>query len=446
MSTAVKKPTATRTTVTKKKVPVVESPAAPAPEPAPVQPVQPVVAEAPVADNPVNDAPVAETGDSDCHSGIAVARARRHLSNYNVNKQVDVLVEKYKAVEASVYAAQMLLEKGKTTDSVVVEANGKKTVTKVERAATPQEKAAATALVANTAEQLKEAQVNHPAVSRIRTRISGGAPVMLKVLCNEIANELLAAAMDDAIAQKEKMVKISNLHNADLPSLASYPLIHCLPSFVKDAREHKAALAEKEVAAAVKAAVKAALTGAERDFKKKYGIKGPAPAKAQPAAAKDAQPATPAAEEPAAEAPDAHDEAEGKNTFQFYVANICSTLRSEEKYKSMRVAKPLKNYVADLISEFITRLSTALVLTVQITKNKTIRVKDITHVVKLWLVDGHAPNEVIEFSKDAEGTTVATRVITYPTSKFDSFNAKIQQGFTESLAKTPVTEGDEDEA
>jgi hypothetical protein len=424
----VKKPTAAAkpakpVKITAKPVPK-ETPAEPAPavETPQATPAAPAV-ETPQA-APVAEAPQAEKQESG--PNISSARVRRHLDRMNMNKEIDVLLRPLKTELNADERAKKALKEGVEHEQVAEEVerdNGKGKMVKVKvmkdvtKPLNDARRAELQAAVDAFAPRFKEVSERAAALSKERVRFSSDAPVVLSIVFDELVQQLLEHAMNRVLLADKKIIQINHLHEEGVEKLSLYPLIKTLPSWTKIADE----IADKAKDEAFQKALEKALAQAEKDFKKKYAAllsqkkkkkevvaavvdAAPAAAEAAPAdapAAEDA-PVEPAAAE-AAPVEDAEedvaDESKDKTTFNFYVNNACRKLiKSNDRYKKVRVSTDIRQYLSTLLIELITRLSTLIKLTTDSMKVKTVNRTPILNTIRTLLIDGHVPTEVISFT------------------------------------------------
>jgi histone H3/H4 len=384
---------------------------------------------------------------------ISSARVRRHIDKLNLNSVIDQMINELKSRLAPYKTAKSQLETGKTTHMVeYTKKNAKgedvKKLVEESRDITESERTAATKLVADMEAGVPAIESQIAALSRERTRFSNEASIVLSIVCDETVQQLVEHAMDRALAAKKKIIQVPHLHEAGVEKLSLFPLIKNLPSFVATA-DKLAKTAQEESAAAILAA---ALTKAEKDFKKKYEIKTPKKKK-EPEVAQTEEVVEPAADE--------EDPSDSKTSFKFYVHQVCKELvKRDEKFKAIRISTDIRTYLSNLLVEFIQRVSPLVLLMSSSMKNKTVNDVAILKAVECLLIDGHHAVESVEVKpaqvhdpvalkaelakRDEEKKAgreykvvldsipkidgfVAVRTIKYPTSGYSALEKKVQK-------------------
>lgn len=378
---------------------------------------------------------------------ISSARTRRHFDKLNLNSHIDVLINELKDQLSSYKQATTALETGKVVIMVEqeTEVDGKKVKQSIEqqRDITAEEKATYQATVDKLAGSVAALEMKAAALSRERTRFSNEASITLSIIGDALIQQLAEFTMNNVLAAKKKIIQVPHLHESGVEKLSLYPLIKSLPSFVATAEK----LSKKAQSEASAAALAAALAQAERDFKKKYGVHTPKKKKADVAPVADvaqaavpvpvASPAEPEAEaelEPAEE----DDEADSKTSFKFYVGQVCKEVQKKDpRYKAVRVSTEIRGYLSDLLIEFIQRVAPLVHLTATCMKNKTINDVAVLRTVESLLIDGHAPQETVEFRDEMVPDPAVLKV---ETTKRDE-EKKAGRDYKIELEKVPKVQG-----
>ena len=452
--------------------PVKAKPVTPVAVPDPVAPVavpDPVVSAAPVAVPELEVVQVESSKRQQTSRAIGVsisaARTRRHIDRLNLNNKLDSMISDLRASLAEFNYAKTCLDSGKVKDAVQseVEKDGKKVkvVTYVDRVATEAETLKFKASVAKLGASVAKLELDASALGRERTRFSNDAAVVLSIVCDELIQQVTEHTMNRVLAAKKKIIQIEHLHATGIENITLYPLIKTLPTFLATSESLAATL----LADTTTQNLAVALAQAERDFKKKYNVHLP---KKKRDAEDPAEPAEPAAVELAVAEPDVviddeeDDSADSKTSFRFYVGQVCKDMiKTDPRYKSVRVSTEIRGYLSDILVELIQRLSQLILLTAGNMKNKTINGAAILRTVEALIIDGHAAVETVDISdglvadpavvkaeqlkKDAAKKTTppteykidfekipqvpgrfAVRTVKYPTSGFAALEEKVQ--------------------
>jgi len=440
MSTQAKKPVARPA----------KKPAAPKTEVKPVEeatsvpPVPPVAAEVPQATGVVAPAEPAEPKRVQANKivgvSIASARTRRHLDKLNINAVVDGQIAELKALAEPHYS---LIDKLKTAEG--------------DEAKTLQ------AEIDKSTPEVAVIESKIAALSRERTRFSSEAATALSIVCNSLVSQLAQHTMDNAIAAKAKIIKVSHVHTEGVEKLSLYPLVSTLSLFVstgdKLRKEFQDAYDESERNKLVK--------GLEKEFKAKYKITTPKKKAEGDTTTNAAAPTTPADPAPTVASESApevepEDDGDSKTSFKFYVHQACKAvaMKEPEKYKSIRISTDIKDYFSDLVTEFIKRIAPLVAATANSVKTKTVSKDTIMRIIKNILIDGHVPVETVELEegkfpdpvkvkeenakKDAEKAAGrkykvnleslpkvngynAKRTVTYPTSGYAALESEVDE-------------------
>jgi histone H3/H4 len=384
---------------------------------------------------------------------INPARVRCHLDKLNLNAGVNQHIKPIKKQLNALKRAKFILETG-----TVPALKPTKSADKNENAtpATADDKSQAEKVVAEVEPLSKELETKLEALSRERTRFSNEASIALAIICDEFVQQFGEHAMKRVLVAKKKIIQVEHIHESGVEKLSLYPLAKTLPSFLK-ATEENAARLRKEQDKELGKALKVQL---EKEFRKNYVCtkkKQEAVPAEQPAVVEAAEQVP----EPAADTVDTTDDVDSKTSFKHYVGLVCKDLMDKEpEYKSTRVSDGIKQYLSDLLTELIRKLSPLINLTTQCMKNKTVNDVAVLRTVEAILIDGHEAVEVLEFSNEqihdpalvkAEiakrseeakedrkykvnladiplvSSLVATRKITYPTSGFSELESRVME-------------------
>ncbi len=436
-----------RTRLVKPKAPQVEQPPAPVvpAEPAPVKVPEPVVplpsTEVPAATSPGKGEKQKGTRTQTNKAigvNISAARVRRHIDALGLNAKIDAMIAEPRAILSEYKAAEEQLKERKIKKTTVNIVGDKEVVTSVIADMTADDIAKANAILNKYTQQQREAfDLKVKALSCERVRFSDGAAMILAIVCDELVIQLVDLAMKQVLLDDKKIVQIYHLHkhgkSKDDPapgteSLTLYPLIGPLPLFIKTAEKYR--LEEDAIATAKEH--KQLLTQAEKNFRKKYGVKlhkkkaapsnPPQDPTQPPATEQPTAPADNAADElvnsvineaagelpvvpPAAEQPTAaessqpeEEEYDTKTSFKYYIYQTCKDLiNSNPRYSEVRTSPLFREYISDLLIEFIQRICPLIALTAKSMGNKTINDSAICRTIKSIMIDGNQSIETIEY-------------------------------------------------
>lgn len=431
---------------------------APAPEPQPeppkvqaTAPTEPTAAPAPTKAN-----------NKSIGINFPSARTRRHLEKLNINSALE---QKIAELKVDTLAFKVATEVSKTKTVSVdnhVETDGKKKLVHESRPATEQELADAAKTIERLSPVIADLEAKVTALTHEKTRFSNEAPVSLSIVCEEMTSVILHHGMDQMLKNKKKIIQVGHLHEAGVDSLPLSALFTSLPSFQKNAEK----LEKSSLDAAAKEHDEELVSRVEREFKKKFAVKSKAK-KSELADSILAAPleSTVAKTEDSAQGttePEEDDSHDAKTSFKHYIQQIFKSLQeTKPEYKDLRISNNVKEYLSDLVVELIQRLSGLLVLVASSMKNKTINENTVMRTIEYLMTDGHAPVKSIEYKEgqfpDPEfvkaenakreeakknGTTyqkvtngsvpmikglVAVQIVSYPTSGFDTLNARVQE-------------------
>jgi hypothetical protein len=408
---------------------------------------------------------------------LGVARTFSTLKDI-INNKVDELRKPHEEIVSQYNAVLHQLASGKTHYTEKVAAT--KQWVSGERDMNANERAAAEKVAAELAPKVKEATLKKAAFSQVRIRVSAQAGVYLSIVADKLATDLLLHGMQSAVKEECTMVRLCHIHQDGLETLLVYPLCSGIDIFKKTATavlcERQAEKAAEELKAYKKVAaeeLRAAKKAIRKEFNDKFilhrrkdeGKEETTPAAAAAAAAPaDAAPATPAEPAPAAESSSVSDATAASHPFFHYVGKIRKTLSKQHpelnvKNKPVKASKEALLYISDIVYEFVTRVGRfSALLILDLLDNKTVTVEVLKTVIKSMMVDSHTPSDVItlenvmvpapDLLKAAEAKSAeekkagrdgkfdiesipkvpgfkATRVISYPTSQFDTLAAEV---------------------
>ena len=214
-----------------------------------------------------------------------------------------------------------------------------------------------------------------------RRNISVASARILSIVCNELARQLLCHGMDQ-LKDGRGLVTVKHLHSPGFENLNTYPLFRTLNKWTTE----EAALRAAEQTAARDAEI-ARLTKELTRANKKLG-------KDQD----DAQDAAQAPEEVNAEiTTDEDDDESGVVNFRTYIGHLYTRLKSEEKYSNVRCANNVREYLSDIVVEFLDRISPMFNIMLNATKEHTISDRIVLSVLQILLTDGQTVEESFEF-------------------------------------------------
>lgn len=364
--------------------------------------------------------------------------------------------------------ARSALESGSVTESVVTvlplpagSAADAKPETKrelVTRTITDDERANFEQVVAQSGPQEAYWEEVLQALKNERTRLAEDAVVALTITVEETLRQLIKHTIIQTFACDLKTLMVEHIHRGCVENLELYPLFKNLPSFAAESERYRSFNNETEW----NAKLKAALTQAERDFKKKYKL----PAKSSVKTDAPKPEAAGAAEEVHQEAAKAADDHEGYASIHFIKKLIDDMSEHEQAYKSARVSKPYKQYLAQLANELVSYLAPLISIVASAMKTKTVSKAAVLCVVKSLLVAGRPTSDNFELCKvlceDAEfarveatkkkadpnyvkleapkvDKLVAKHVLGFPGNAFDNLEKTIDEKLQQKHAKKEST-------
>ncbi len=367
---------------------------------------------------------------------ISAARVRRHIDKLNLNAKLDVAIGERRQQLTAYKVAKEHLEKRKIKVMVTKTVGEKEVYVKEEVDITPEAEAEAKATLAKYAPLVVALGEEADAYSHERTRFSNEAAIVLAIVCDELTRQLVEQSMKQALASGKKITQKMHMHKTTrtiekdgqkvtvpgIETLPLYPLIKGLASFINNIECFAKADRDEEA----KKFLKDIMMKAEKDFKKKYEVrvqkrKTAVNGTTTTAATNGATDVTvdaatelidtivngvvdQPAEAPVAEAHEPehedHEEDDGSDTktsFKYYVLQICRDIaKSDPQYSEIRTSPLFREYISDLLIEFIQRICPLIFLTAHSMKNKTINDVAILRTIEGILIDCHAPHETIE--------------------------------------------------
>jgi histone H3/H4 len=349
-------------------------------QPVKVEPVEVVSA-------PVEPAPAVDEHPKHKEIRIASARVRRGLDNEGLNASINKELAPHKAVEHRHAELTACIEKGCVVTMTPADdaAEGEqKPVIKTSRPLTPEEVAKYKAELAVLDTQLPNARKMISVLSHEKTRFANQAAPTLAAVCDKIITELLENSIAVIHSSDMSIINVKHLFasSANLPLRRLY---QDLPSYKSKKEFFETEARAKEY----KKELEASIAAAKKDWCKEKGVAPDAKRKVEPKAPK--QPAPAKAKET---------NAESKLTFKVYIGHIIDDLKKDEKNKTVRFSEETRNFLSDLLIEFIARIATIVHLYIESKKNKTVNAPVIMRAVQMLLVDGHAPRETITYKEE----------------------------------------------
>lgn len=334
---------------------------------------------------------------------IRAARVAGCFNEDHVNVSVTASLNKLKAQLEPYLRAEKALESGKEAQ---YDAAGKQlvNVSTKEKLFTDLSEARKEQLkkfLAENSDAVNKCREEIAALQHARIRFSEDSDKVMRDIVVAIVRELIQHAFADCLIADENRVQVSHLHGKGVESLICFPLIANLPSW-------KNPPAPKKAEKATPAPVVAAGTDAA----------------STPAVA--ATPAPVAAAEPAAEA-------DSETNFIYHIIEICSEMAHPTKlnadgtvmtktvekkgkdgaltkvttvdkdmtgkYAEFRTTQQFKQYLNDLIFEFLGRVSPLVQLQLTALNVKTINREVIESVIMRIMVDGSTVTETLKYDR-----------------------------------------------
>lgn len=396
---------------------------------------------------------------------ISTARVRRHLDRLNLNHLFDSKINEYNTQLKEYKVAKEVVETGKLPPSEQQDFDAKKL--NGEKVDLAEYLAKYKAAFDKLTLEVSELEMKLSALRQERIRFSNDAPVALSIICDELIKQLTDHTVVRALAAKKKIIQIRHLHEEGVEKLSLYPLIKTLPSFVATSQQLAKKL-NKESQETDKP-----LKGVEKESTKKKKHM-------------DKNSTTDMPKFKVEEVEYDDNDGESKTSFKFYVGLVCHNLiTNEPKYaKTVRISAEIREYLSNLLVEFIRRLASLIRLTAaSCMKNKTVNNVAVLRTVEALLIDGHVTLETIEYKKaqhyeptalavetekrdkekeegrkykidwskipmvDGEGL-VAVRTFSYPTSGFPALEEKVHEKlklYDELVKKNKTNYGSESE-
>lgn len=289
-----------------------------------------------------------------------------------------------------------------------------------------------------------------------RTRLAEDAVLALTITVEETLKQIIGHTIQQTFANDLKTLMVEHIHRGGIENLSLYPLFKNLPSFASEAVKHRAFNQE----AAWNAKLKSALTQAERDFKKKYSLPPKSVAKVDPEAK------TEVAKAEVADPVDQSEEVDGPTSVHFIKKLHDDMAKCEPAYKSARVSKQYKRYLAQIANELVRYLAPLIDIVAGAMKTKTVSKAAVLCVVKSLLVAGrptvdkfeltHALCDDVEFAR-AEAAKkkadpsyvkletpkvnklVAVHTLSFPDNAFDSLEKTIDEKLQQKHSKKEVS-------
>lgn len=360
--------------------------------------------------------------------------------------------------------ARKALESGSITETVVSTlplpegaANDAKPETKREQVSRPinaTERAEFEQVVAQSSPQESHwVEVLH-ALKNERTRLAEDAVLALTITVEETLKQIIGHTVLQTFASNLKTLMVEHIHRGGIENLSLYPLFKNLPSFASEAAKHAAFNKEAEW----NAKLKAALTQAERDFKKKYSLPPKSVAKVDPAAKNEVA----KAKVEVADTVEQSEEVDGPTSVHFIKKLYNDMAEHEPAYKSARVSAPCKQYLAQLANELVRYLAPLISIVADAMKTKTVSKAAVLCVVKSLLVAGrptvdkfelnHALCDDVEFArveaakKKADPSyvkletpkvnkLVAVHTLSFPGNAFDNLEKTVEEKLQQKHSK-----------
>lgn len=342
---------------------------------------------------------------------IPPARVRKCIDKRVINRDIDQEIAKYKVHVTRYLAVSKQLETGETevirleervseqpTDGAVKKKQLKPRKIKEKRPLTDEEVAALKQELAELEREHDLRQEYVAALTHERVRFSADAAVYLSIVCDVIAMQVVQCGMKNTLANKRKIMQLCHL-TGELRSLPIWPLVRNLGCVV----EHLATMDKHLVDARVEREIKSALIVAKREWKKKYGVKDtkkPADGKTvdKPADGKPVETTKPVDKpvevvDPVDRQPD-HE----NSPFAYYIQNVCRNLIATPEFTTLRISSEIKQFVSELLVQFINRFSGQVLLVSHSMNNKTINLVACDRVLESILSDGCPLKQNVELA------------------------------------------------
>jgi len=212
-----------------------------------------------------------------------------------------------------------------------------------------------------------------------RRHISASASRILSVVCNDMVRQLLCHGMDQ-LKDGHGLVTIKHLHTPGFEKLGAYPLFRTLQSWAS--QETTIRITEQMAARDTEIA---RLTKELNRANKRLG--------------KDADAG--AAEEEDEDMEDAAEEVDDEDSnvvnFRTYVGHLYNRLKQDPKYAPARCANKVREYLSDLIVEFLDRVSPMFSIMLATNRTHTVSDRVVLSVLQMLLTDGQTVEETFAF-------------------------------------------------
>lgn len=210
-----------------------------------------------------------------------------------------------------------------------------------------------------------------------RRHISADASRILSVVCNEMVRQLLCHGMDQ-LKDGHGLVTIKHLHTPGFENLGTYPLFRTLKSWAS--QETTIRITEQLAARDTEIA---RLTKELNRANKRLG--------------KDAVEAAEDEEDVEGAAEEVDDENSNVVNFRTYVGHLYTRLKQDAKYENARCANKVREYLSDIIVEFLDRVSPMFSIMLAMTRTHTVSDRVVMSVLQMLLTDGQTVDETFAF-------------------------------------------------
>ncbi len=319
--------------------------------------------------------------------------------------------------------------------------------------------------VDENAPQMTALRVQAGALSRSKVRFSSDCPKVLAAAATVLTRSLVHKAMQEAVSKKVKTTNIRHLYATDFLQYEYYALIQGLPAFEVERKNQELIKTQEDFNANLK--TKAAFL--EKEFKKKYSVKGVKNKNKVQTSAENGKKGkskeTSTGEQPAdssvpsqstdptndADAEvDAETEDDSKDyPFFYYVGSICEDLKREGAFLDRRTARVFRTHVSQIVLQFVQRTVQWANAITCCMDNKTISGKTIYEVIKMKLLENESYTEDITFetvvipaTKTAPEVQVyeAQRKPVYTTDVHVKYFALIEETLEKHYSKPEILE------
>lgn len=226
-----------------------------------------------------------------------------------------------------------------------------------------------------TASKYEAASAMVNLLSREKIRFANAAAPALAVVCEEIVKELLTGAVSVVCASSMKIVYPKHIFqsNAATKFHKLYNILEVYSSRKNtfDA-EQQAKRAQKEFEASLALAKKEWSKEKNLPVEKKREVAQKNP-KVKQEKANTAEIITPAT---------------GVVSFKVYVGHVINAFKQDEAHKTVRFSDDIRNFLSEIILEFVLRISTKVNIDIISRKNKTVTPAVVMRAVECLLVEG----------------------------------------------------------